>query len=65
MITLTPEQRQELDRFALLLAEEQGWGRDAYHAALEVFARDGWDDPRMAVYDALDPRRPAAVSLVS
>ena len=35
---------------------EQEWVRSAYPAAMEVFARDGWDDPRMDVYNARDPR---------
>lgn len=38
---------------------EDDWGEGAYRAAMEVFARDGWDDPRMDVYDQLDPRRGA------
>ena len=40
-----------------LLSEDEQWVRNAYPAAMEVFARDGWADPRMDVYDALDPRR--------
>ena len=40
------------------LNEDEDWAAYAYRAALEVFARDGWDDPEMDVYDALDPRRP-------
>jgi ribosome recycling factor len=44
------------DRIKSLLNDED-WTRDAYQAAMEVFARDGWDDPRMDVYDELDPRR--------
>jgi hypothetical protein len=44
------------DRIKLLLVDEH-WSRDAYQAAMEVFARDGWDDPRMDVYDELDPWR--------
>jgi len=47
------------DRIKRILAEDEAWAQDAYTAALEVFARDGWDDPRMDVYDALDPRRPS------
>lgn len=39
------------------LLDDAEWTRDAYQAAMEVFARDGWDDPRMDVYDELDPRR--------
>jgi hypothetical protein len=37
------------------LLEDGDWPRDAYRAAMEVFARDGWDDPRMDVYDARPP----------
>ncbi len=44
------------DRIKELLGDE-AWTDDAYRAALEVFARDGWNDPRMDVYDELDPRR--------
>ncbi len=39
------------------LLNDEDWTRDAYQAAMEVFARDGWNDPRMDVYDELDPRR--------
>ena len=45
------------DRFQSLLSDDPGWVEDGYQAAMEVFARDGWDDPRMDVYDTLDPRR--------
>lgn len=45
------------ERIQGLLGDD--WSGDAYRAAMEVFARDGWDDPRMGVYDELDPRRPA------
>lgn len=44
------------ERIQRLLGDED-WTRDAYQAAMELFARDGWDDPRMDVYDELDPRR--------
>jgi hypothetical protein len=44
------------ERLKGLLGEED-WSEDAYRVAIEVFARDGWDDPRMDVYDELDPRR--------
>ena len=40
-----------------ILDEDADWAEGAYRAAMEVFARDGWDDPRMDVYDALDPRK--------
>ena len=46
------------DRIKRLLGDET-WAGDAYAAALEVFAREGWDDPRMDAYDSLDPRRPS------
>jgi hypothetical protein len=45
------------ERFRALLAEDLDWVGDAYREAMAVFARDGWDDPRMDVYDSLDPRR--------
>lgn len=38
---------------------DDSWAEDAYQAAMETFARDGWNDPRMDVYDELDPRRPS------
>jgi hypothetical protein len=44
------------DRIKLLIADNQSWAESAYSAATEVFARDGWDDPRMDVYDALGPQ---------
>jgi len=39
------------------LVNDEGWTQDAYQVAMDVFARDGWDDPRMDRYDELDPRR--------
>jgi hypothetical protein len=39
------------------LLSDEDWTADTYRSAMEVFARDGWDDPRMDVYDELDPRR--------
>jgi hypothetical protein len=45
------------DRLKTLLTDDGEWSEGAYAAAMEVFARDGWDDPRMDVYDQLDPRR--------
>ena len=45
------------DRFDLLkaaLSGDEKWVRDAYPAAMEVMAREGWHDPRMDVYDTLD-----------
>ena len=52
--------RAELyDRLRSLLSVDKGWFDGAYTAAMKVFARDGWDDPRMDVYNDLDPRRRA------
>jgi len=51
MSELSEEQRRELE---VLLAED--WAQDAYTEAVQVFAREGWDDPRMDVYNALDPQ---------
>ena len=39
------------DRVKTLLSDDADWNDGAYAAAMEVFARDGWDDPRMDVYD--------------
>jgi hypothetical protein len=44
------------ERLAALLSEDEGSLPDMYSAAMEVFARDGWDDPRMDIYNALGPR---------
>ena len=42
-----------------LLDEEEGnpFLRDMYPYVMEVFGRDGWDDPAMDIYNDLDPRR--------
>jgi hypothetical protein len=45
------------DRIKNLVADDRGWLEGAYLASMEAFAGDGWDDPRMDVYDAMDPRR--------
>jgi hypothetical protein len=45
------------DRIQSLVGNDPSWVESAYLASLETFARDGWDDPRMGVYDALDPRK--------
>jgi hypothetical protein len=50
---------QVYERIERLVSQDEGWSHDAYLAAMEVFAREGWDDPRMDAYDALDPRRPS------
>ena len=44
------------DRIKTLIADDKEWPRDAYAAAMQVFAADGWNDPRMDVYDTLDSR---------
>jgi hypothetical protein len=49
--------RQDVYERLTGLVSDESWTSDAYQAAMEVFARDGWDDPRMDVYDELDPRR--------
>ena len=45
------------ERIKRLLSDDANWVESAFEAALPVFARDGWDDPRMDVYDSLDPRK--------
>jgi len=52
--------REEMyERLKSLLAadEEADFPDDLYPMAMEVFGRDGWDDPAMDVYNELDPRR--------
>jgi hypothetical protein len=44
------------ERIKGLLANDQDWSRLTYPAAMATF-REGWDDPRMDVYDELDPRK--------
>lgn len=42
-----------------LLREEQNnqFLEDIYLPTMEVFGREGWDDPAMDIYNDLDPRR--------
>jgi hypothetical protein len=49
------------DRVKALFEQEEDsqFVRDMYSPAMEVFGRDGWDDPSMDIYNDLDPRRPA------
>lgn len=48
--------RKEIyDRLTGILGDD--WASDTYAASMEVFAREGWDDPRMDVYDELHPRK--------
>ena len=46
-------------RVKALLNEEEGnqFLRDIYPHVMEVFGREGWDDPTMDIYNDLDPRR--------
>lgn len=41
-----------------LLDEEEGshFLREMYPHVMEVFGREGWDDPAMDIYNDLDPR---------
>lgn len=36
--------------------DEDGFVRELTPHVMEVFGRDGWDDPAMDVYNELDPR---------
>ena len=42
-----------------LLGEEQSnqFLDDMYLPVMDVFGRDGWDDPAMDIYNDLDPRK--------
>ena len=46
-------------RVKMLLDEEASnqFLRDMYPHVMEVFGREGWDDPAMDIYNDLDPRR--------
>lgn len=46
-------------RLESLLSDEQGnqFTRDMYPRVMEVFGREGWDEPAMDIYNDLDPRR--------
>ncbi len=50
--------REEVyDRVRRLLdTDEDHFARDLAPHVMEVFGRDGWDDPAMDVYNELDPR---------
>jgi hypothetical protein len=37
--------------------DEGSFVHEMYPHVMEVFGREGWDDPAMDVYDELDPRR--------
>jgi hypothetical protein len=47
------------DRLEALLGDDQGnhFTRDMYPHIMEVFGREGWEDPAMDIYNDLDPRR--------
>lgn len=48
------------DRVKVLLEEDDDrFVRDLYPPTMEVFGREGWDDPAMDVYNELDPGRQA------
>ena len=50
---------EEYHRLKALLTgqEDDRFLRDLHPHVMEVFGREGWDDPAMDVYDDLDPRR--------
>jgi hypothetical protein len=41
---------------ALLGGDGDQFTRDMYPHVMEVFGREGWDDPAMDIYNDLDPR---------
>lgn len=51
--------REEIyNRVKALFAEEDGnqFVAEMYTHAMEVFGKEGWDDPAMDLYNELDPR---------
>ena len=54
--------REEIyDRMKTLFTEEDDnqFVRQMYPHVMEVFAKAGWDDPAMDIYNDLDPRQQA------
>jgi hypothetical protein len=46
------------ERLEALLAEDgDRFAADTYPQVMEVFGREGWNDPSMDIYDELDPRK--------
>jgi hypothetical protein len=45
------------ERLNSVLTDDSDFARDVYPQIMEVFGREGWDDPSMDVYNDLDPRR--------
>ena len=54
---LVPADVYERARALFVQAEEDRFLQELYPHVMEVFAREGWDDPVMDVYNELDPRR--------
>jgi len=51
--------REEIYARVRALLDEEGdqFLHDMYPSVMEVFGREGWDDPAMDIYNDLDPRR--------
>lgn len=64
---LDPDTRQEYvlvraefyERLRSLLLNGDDFAEAIYPQVMEVFGRDGWNDPSMDIYDRLDPRKQA------
>jgi hypothetical protein len=37
--------------------EAQSFAADVYPHVMEIFGREGWNDPSLDIYDELDPRK--------
>jgi hypothetical protein len=53
---LVREELYDRVRQVLEVDEESRFVREMTPHVMEVFGRDGWDDPAMDVYNELDPR---------
>lgn len=42
---------------ALLSEDENQFPQNIYPHVMEIFGREGWNDPAMDIYNDLDPRR--------
>jgi hypothetical protein len=62
---LDPDTRREyvmvpaeiFERLQSVLYDEDEFVECTYRHVMEVFGREGWNDPSMDIYDDLDPRK--------
>jgi hypothetical protein len=50
---------ERYERVKTLLQEDDDFAAANYATSMQLFGKEGWDDPAMDVYNELDPRRQA------